>query len=152
MRTIKWSKNTVPLSSYCDGLGLWCWTPLSTIFQLYRGSQLYWWWKPEYPEKTTDLPQIAYDIMLNRVHLAWAGFELTTLVVIGTDCTGSCKSNYHTVMPTTAPCFWGYSIGSARIWVETNHLTWGYLSPLPPPRTRIIFHTKVISDYLLSGQ
>jgi hypothetical protein len=25
------------------------------------------------------------------VHLAWAVFELTTLVVIGTDCTGSCK-------------------------------------------------------------
>jgi hypothetical protein len=24
-------------------------------------------------------------------------FELTTLVVIGTDCTGSCKSNYHTI-------------------------------------------------------
>jgi hypothetical protein len=29
------------------------------------------------------------------------GFELTTLVVIGTDCTGSCKSNYHAIM--TAP-------------------------------------------------
>ena len=29
-----------------------------------------------------------------RVHLAWAGFELTTLVVIGTDCIGSCNSNY----------------------------------------------------------
>ena len=28
---------------------------------------------------------------------AWAGFELTILVVIGTDCTGSCKSNYHTI-------------------------------------------------------
>jgi hypothetical protein len=27
-----------------------------------------------------------------------AGFELTTLVVICTDCTGSCKSNYHTTM------------------------------------------------------
>jgi hypothetical protein len=24
-----------------------------------------------------------------RVHLAWTGFELTTLVVISTDCTGS---------------------------------------------------------------
>jgi hypothetical protein len=31
------------------------------------------------------------------------GFELTTLVVIGTDCIGSCKSNYHTIITTMAP-------------------------------------------------
>ena len=30
-------------------------------------------------------------------NLAWAGFELTTLVVIGTVCTCGCKSNYHTI-------------------------------------------------------
>jgi hypothetical protein len=44
-----------------------------------------------------------YHTMLYGVHLAWARFELTTLVVIGTDCIGSSKSNYHTFTTTTDP-------------------------------------------------
>ena len=35
--------------------------------------------------------------------LHWVHLVITTLVVIDTDCTGSCKSNYHMIVTTTAP-------------------------------------------------
>ena len=68
------------------------------------------WWSVLLVEETrvpreNHLPAASqtnfYHILLYRVHLAWAGFELTTLVMIGTDCIGSYKSNYHTITKTT---------------------------------------------------
>jgi hypothetical protein len=47
------------------------------------------------------------------------GFELTTLVVIGTDCIGSYKSNYHTITTTATP---GYQDNSKFIFLkDTNY-------------------------------
>ena len=46
-----------------------------------------------------------YYIMLYRVHLALAGFVLTTSVLIGADCKGSSKPNYHTIMTPTIPVY-----------------------------------------------
>ena len=43
--------------------------------------------------------------MLYQVHLTMNSVRTQTLVVIGTDCIGSCKSNYHTITTTTAPVY-----------------------------------------------
>ena len=86
--------------------------PLSTIFQLYHGSQLYWWeetgvpWENHRPV-TSHWQTLSHNIVIEYTS-PWMRFELTTLVVINTDCTGSCKSNYHTIMATMAPPIrWG---------------------------------------------
>ena len=57
-------------------------------------------------KETTDLPPVTnklYYRMLYRVHLAWMGFKLTILVVIGTDCICNYKFNYYMISSTTVP-------------------------------------------------
>ena len=64
------------------------------------------WWSVLLVEETINLPQVTvqlYHKMLYQVYLTMSGFELTTLVVIGTDCIGSCKSNYYMITTMKAP-------------------------------------------------
>ena len=52
--------------------------PLSIIFQFY------WWGKPEYPEKTNDMPQVTdklNHIMLYGIHLAMSGIQTHNISV-----------------------------------------------------------------------
>ena len=73
--------------------GLWCLKPLSTMFSFIGGGNRNIWRKPLTYHKW--LTNLSHNVVW--VQLAWAGFKLTTLVVMGTDCIDSYKSNYHLI-------------------------------------------------------
>ena len=64
-----------------------------------------------------------YHIMLHRVHLAWAEFELIPFVVIATNCIYSYKSNYHMITTTTDPKMTGVVITNE---CTVGDLLWSY--------------------------
>ena len=66
---------------YLIWIDLWCLTPLSAIFQLYHGYQLYWWKKPEYPKRTTDHGQAT-----GKLYHLWLRVECTLFVIYKTGC------------------------------------------------------------------
>jgi hypothetical protein len=72
---LRYTDSDCPYGIFKLILGLWCLSPLSIIFQLYRGGQLYWWRKPPTFRKSLT------HIMLHEYTSPWTGFEPTTFVV-----------------------------------------------------------------------
>ena len=86
-----------------------------------------WWRKPEYPMKTTDLIQVT-DKLYHIIRLN--GIPTHNFSSDSTDCTGNCKSNYHTIMITTAP-----GSNKSKWWIPRSEqdllIVPGHLSSLP---------------------
>jgi hypothetical protein len=68
------------------------------------------------------------------------GFEITILVVTGTDCTGSCKSKYHKIT-TTMTLQWYIRI---KIYIET----WLKIKNICSTKIKIIYYQMNILTYL----
>jgi hypothetical protein len=69
---------------------------------------------------TSHWQTLSHNVVSSTPHLS--GCKLTTLVVISTDCTGSCKSDYHTITTTTVP-----KMFREFVWTccsSLKHVTW----------------------------
>ena len=89
------------------GFDIWSLMPHSTIFQQYRGIPFYWWRTSEYLEKTTTWRKLLINFVAQcyiEYTSPWAGFDLTTIVMVDADRMSSCKTNYmyHIITSMTA--------------------------------------------------
>ena len=89
----------------------------------------------EWPGETSDLSHVSDKLCHIMLYTSpWSRLELTISVVLNTDCTGSCKSNYHSITATTASLwFWMCTVVNGLLtwwvlWVLMSIFLFYYLS------------------------
>jgi hypothetical protein len=96
----------------------------------------------------------------------WTGFELTTFVVVGTDCIGSCEPNYHTITTLSdwykanlsfiiwnAELFYRQNkLKYIRIYLPSTYLPWCNYESFPCPLCQFIWLSNLgVPDESYSG-
>jgi hypothetical protein len=105
---------TIIFEATTELFGLWCLTPLATIFQLYRGSQFYWWRTPESGADPGFQVRGAHLKKLRRAEggakiLGYSVWKITILrhKIIFFPILGGCARN-----------FWGISCEKSRFYAK----------------------------------
>ena len=104
--------------------------PLSPIVQLFRGGSVLLVEKTGVPGEnhqsvTSHWQTLSHNAVSSTPRHEW-GSNSQLLVVTGIDCTGSCQTNYHTILTMTAPFFWNCfdSVGGSFCFFGTVLTVW----------------------------
>ena len=86
---------------------------------------------------TRTIPsESVYIGILHMYTSPWAGFELTTLVVIGTDSICSCISNYHTIITRTVSSVYMGILHMCNTFIDGNvSILYGWSTSRVKPNT-----------------
>jgi hypothetical protein len=110
---------------YCNTIFRWGFMVFKATF---NNISLIWWLSNLLVEETGENHRHVASHLQTLSHnvVSSSGIEVTTSVVICTDCTCSCQTNHHTITTSTAPiCHWSCLVVGSTHYVIVFHVPSG---------------------------